>query len=214
MKIRFSVALLIVFMFVTANINAQNYAAAVKISSLGVTLEGVRSIGESFNTRVGVSFFSYSHDGGGVDEDFVYKADLSLLSFALLGDWFPFKNFLRVTGGLVVNFNKLDMNLVPSKSYTVGGRVYTPKDIGDMSASVSFNKLAPYIGLGFGNPTSGKSGLGVVMDFGAVYQGAPGVDLATTGLLAPSSVQGPKIEENLNWFKFYPVFSIGLSYKF
>jgi len=104
----------------------------------------------------------------------------------------------------------------PTKSYTVGGDIYTPDLLGTMSADISFNKVAPYIGIGFGDPTAGSKGLGFTFDIGTVFQGAPKAKLSATGLIEPSASpeQQEKLESNLSWFKFYPVVSFGLTYKF
>ncbi len=207
-------AFLLFFITCTTALYAQDYAASLKVSSLGISAEGIRSIGPSFNARLGISVFSYTYDGGGGTEDYSYSANLKLLSFSILGDWFPFQNFFRISGGFFVNLNKGDMTLNPAKTYTVGGSVYTPEKLGNLSAVIDFNKIAPYLGIGIGNPTAGPSGFDFSLDIGTYYQGSPNVDLSATGLLQPSAEQGPIIEDNLKWFKFYPVLSLGISYKF
>jgi hypothetical protein len=205
-------ALLTFFIAAPPAVYSQDYGVAVKVSTLGVSLEGIRSLSEDFNARIGFSYFSYSLDGG--SDDYNYDASLQLLSFSILGDWFPFQNALRLTGGIVVNLNEGDLKMNPKKSYTVGGTEYTPEMLGGMTGIINFNKVAPYLGFGIGNPVSGSSGLSFSFDLGAIYQGSPNVDLKASGLLTPSGEQGPLIEENLSWFKFYPVLSFGLSYKF
>lgn len=193
---------------------SQDYAAAVKASTLGVTVEGIRSFGPMFNGRLGVSFFSYKLDGGGDSgDDYKFDATLNLQSVSLLADYFPFENFFRITGGLIINLNKLDLKMSPNKTYTVGSTLYTPALLGNMKAKVDMNKVSPYIGIGFDNPTAG-SGLGFTMEIGGIYQGAPKVSLEAEGLLKPSESQAPIIEDNLSWFKFYPVINLGLTYKF
>jgi hypothetical protein len=199
----------------TTYISAQDYAAVVKVSTLGITAEGLRSFGPDLNARLGFSFFSYKLEGGGgTKDDYKYAASANLTSVSLLADYFPFQNWLRLTGGLVINLNKAELEMDPAKSYTVGGQTYTPATIGGMDAKIDFNKVSPYIGLGIGNPTAGESGLGFTFDVGAMYHGSPKVNLNATGLLAPSADQAALIESNLDWFKFYPVLSLGLSYKF
>ncbi|MBT4485577.1 MAG: hypothetical protein HOC71_18065, partial [Candidatus Latescibacteria bacterium] len=54
---------------------------------------------------------------------------------------------------------------------------------------------------------------GFTFDVGALYHGAPKVSLKTDGLLEPSAKQAPIVEENISWFQFYPVISIGYIYK-
>jgi len=196
---------------------SQDMAVALKLGTLGGGAEVMRSFGPNFNARVGVSFFSFNFSGGGgSSDDYSFDAKLGLFTISALADYFPFQRGLRLTAGLVVNLNKIETDMKPTKSYTVGGDVYTPDLLGNMSADISFNKVAPYIGIGFGNPTAGSKGLGFTFDIGTVFQGAPKAKLSATGLIEPSASpeQQEKLESNLSWFKFYPVVSLGLTYKF
>ncbi|MCK5591624.1 MAG: hypothetical protein KAI72_06690, partial [Candidatus Pacebacteria bacterium] len=92
----------------------------------------------------------------------------------------------------------------------------TSEELGNLKANIKFNKVAPYIGLGFGNPTAGDSGFGFTFDLGTMYQGGAVVDLTADGLLAPTAAEDQErlIEDNLSWFKWFPVISLGLTYKF
>lgn len=198
-------------------VQSQDFAAALKVNTLGISVEGIRSFGPNFNARLGLAFFSYSADGGGgTGDDYKYSGSLDLFSISALADYFPWERGFRVTAGLLVNLNKGDAEMIPTKTYTVGGDQYTPDKLGVMNAKVDFNKIAPYIGIGFGNPTAGDRGLGFTFDIGTIYQGAPNVDLEATGLISPSASpeQEQTIEDNLSWFKWYPVVSFGLTYKF
>ena len=210
-----SVNFFILILF-AGQISAQDYGAAIKLSTGGVTLEGMRSFGSQFNTRLGFAFFSTSQDGGGGTEDYEYTADANLSSAYALVDYFPFGQTLRLTGGLMFNFNKADILLTPTNTYSIGGDEYTPDKLGTMSAEISFNKVAPYIGIGLGNPLGGDSGFKFTFDIGTFYQGAPGVDLSATGLIEPSASpdQEATLENNLDWFKWYPIVQFGLAYKF
>lgn len=192
---------------------AQKYGVSFKVSTLGLSLEGIRSFGDQLNARAGLSFFTINMNGGGEGDDYSYDAKLKLLTFSALADWFPFDFNMRVTGGIFINLNKGDITLRPSKSHTVGGTIYTPEMLGSLSASVDVNLISPYLGIGFGNRLL-TEGLYFTLDAGAIYQGAPKVDLSAMGLLEPSAEQQPIIEDNIKWFKFYPILSFGLTYNF
>lgn len=208
--------MLAAFLLYSSQNFAQGFAIGAKVSTLGFSFELDKSITENINLKAGGAFFSYSQDGGGGTDDYTYTAKLDLSSFFILADWFPFGNSIRITGGALINLNEANIDLVPTSSYTVGGDVYAPKDLGTLSAKVDFNSLSPYIGMGLGNPTSGGSGLKFTFDVGTIYQGSPGVDLSATGLIEPSAApdQEAQLENNLSWFKWYPVVSFGLMYKF
>jgi hypothetical protein len=134
----------------------------------------------------------------------------------MLADYFPFGNSLRLTGGFLINLNKAEIALTPTDSYVVGGDEYTPEKLGVMTADIDFNKFAPYIGIGFGNPMAGDSGLKFSFDIGTIYQGAPNIDLSATGLIEPSAEADNEatLESNLEWFQWFPVVQFGLTYKF
>jgi len=193
--------------------SAQNYSISLKASTLGISIEGIRSFGEQFNARVGISYFSLNVTGGGGSNDFVYNGKLKPFTFSALADWFPFSSFYRVTGGIFIDLNKMDLTLSSATSHTVGNTTYTPEILGNVIAKLTFNKITPYLGIGIGNRNN-QQGFAFSLDIGAIYQGAPKVDLSANGLLEPSAEQGPQIEDNIKWFQFYPVLAVGITYNF
>ncbi len=196
---------------------AQNYGISVKGSTLGFGIEAMRSFSPNLNARVGFAVFGYSiKGGGGSTDDYSYNAKLNLTGINILADYFPWQTGLRVTAGFLINLNKVTTEMTPSKTYTVGGDLYTPDVLGKMNAEIKFNKIAPYIGIGFGNPLAEGKKLGFTFDMGTMYHGSPKVDLSATGLIEPSASpdQEEKLADNISWFKWFPVVSFGLTYKF
>ena len=138
------------------------------------------------------------------------------MAISVQGDYFPFESSsFKITAGLFFNLNEIDAIITPMEQ-TVGGDIYTLEDLGTMDANIKFNPIAPYIGLGFGNPTYGTSGFGFTFDIGTMYQGGSIVDLTAEGLLEPTAAEDQEklIEDNLSWFEWYPVVSLGITYKF
>lgn len=200
-------------------VKAQDYAASLRVSSVGLNLEGIRTFGESFDARVGFAWFNYNSltGGGGAKDEYSYTGKVNLMSVSVLGDWFPFTNSIfRLSGGIFINLNKASMTLTPTKSKTIGGDLYTPEKLGNLSVDINFPKVAPYIGIGLGNPTSGEPGIKFSLDIGTFYQGPPSAALSASGLIEPSAApdQEQQLNDNLSWFKWYPVIALGIIYKF
>jgi hypothetical protein len=201
----------------TEILNAQaNYAVSLRAGSQGIGVEGVRSITDNLNIRVGGYYFHYTYDGGGGSLEYNYSAKVKFFSVGGFADWFPWANNFKVTAGLIINLNKGDMDARPYKTYTIGGDLYTPEKLGTLNAKITFNSVAPYLGVGYGNRLIAGSGLRFSVDVGTYYQGSPSVALTANGLIKPSAApdQEQKLEDNINWFKFYPIVSFGLSYNF
>ena len=198
---------------VTAQVGADSYAVALRPGTLGISIEGIRSLSTTLDARVGVSYFSFTYNGGSEKDDYFFDSDCRLSAASALVDWYPRSSPFHISGGVFFNFNDIRALLTPSRSHEVNGRVYTPEMLGNLSAKVGFNTVTPYFGVGVAFIHPG-TGLGYMFDIGALYQGPPRVDLSASGLLEPSVEQEPVIEDNIKWFSFYPVVSFGLLYVF
>ena len=211
MKSKLFLTLLFSVLLNPTPISAQTYALSINSSTLGINLEGIRSFGPRYNARVGFACFSYTYSDGD-NKDYSLGADIKMSSVSAIFDWFPYEGIFHLSGGLIINFNEVNALLTSKESHDVGGRIYTPEMLGNLSADVRFNKITPYIGIGFGNANG--PGSGFTFNAGAIYHGSPCVKLSADGLLEPSTEQAPIIEDNISWFKFYPVISLGYIYKF
>lgn len=192
----------------------QSFAAKANFGTMGLGLEGAVQLNEQLNARVGGNFFnfSYLYETGSNDE-FDVDGKLKFGMFTALVDFYPYKSGFRLTGGLVYNNNAVEIGLLPKQSYTVGGDTYSPDDLGTLEAEFTFNKIAPYLALGFGNPFSGSS-FGMNMDIGWIFQGSPKVTMTAEGLLEASAEQAPQLEQNMSWWNGYPVFTLSFYYRF
>ena len=105
----------------------------------------------------------------------------------------------------------------------VGGLTVPVADAGALRGTATFDKTAPYVGVGFDFEILGKAG--VNFDFGVLWQDAPIVELeATSWDELPPIVQdivGPAIEteraeleDDLSAFKAWPVVSLSFVYNF
>jgi hypothetical protein len=220
-KLTVFVAVMFLFVIAAPNLFAENTGVAIsaKAGTLGVGLEGIVSIIPQFNARVGANTFSYSYDG--TESDIKYDIDLKLLTFAGLVDWFPFNNGFRVSAGAMINKNKLDLEATSSASYDIGGTTYTAAQVGTLTSKLDFKNLAPYVGIGFGNPFGSDSNWSFSLDLGVMFQGSPDLSVETTGTLANNAAfqanlakEKQELEDDLDKAKYYPVIAIGISYRF
>ena len=134
-------------------------------------------------------------------------------------------NGFRMTGGLVYNGNKVDVDMKAKSGveYVVNGTRYTAAQAGSINGSVEFKKIAPYLGIGWGNAVANK-GWGFSADLGVMFQGSPRTGLTNSGCQATAAictrlasdlaVEKTKLNDEINSFKTYPVLRVGASYRF
>lgn len=205
----------------------------------GIGFDVATPISRRFNLRAGADFFSYgtSFQEQGAD----VTADLRLRAGHASLDWFPFGGRFRLSPLLVFGNNNrvIATALVPSGStITLNGQDYISSFSDPLhgSGSVDFRKVAPGFSLGFGNiiPRS-KSHFSVPVEAGFYYVGQPGLKVAFTGSACdptePANIGCESVDQdagfqhdlnafiarnnnNLSYASFFPIFSIGLGYKF
>ncbi|MFA5259699.1 MAG: hypothetical protein WC450_00555 [Candidatus Omnitrophota bacterium] len=194
-------------------------AIGVQAGTLGGGVEGIIKIHDQFNTRIGVNGLDYDYEG--TEDDVDYDFELKLFTVSALVDWFPFSNNFRLSAGFMVNNNEINASAQGSDDYTLGDKDYTSSEVGTLSGNIDFNDLAPYFGIGYGNPFGTDGSWLLTLDFGVMYQGSPEVDLSADGLLASNPAfladlqrEEDNLESDISAFKFYPVIALGVTYRF
>lgn len=202
--------------------------ASVKVGTLGVGADVTVGILSQLNARVGLGAFRVNDLGGGEEgEDNQLTFSFGLLTVAGLLDWHPFAGGgFRLSGGLVYNGSKIDMEADTSRPVSFssddeadGGEEFL---ITDLQGKVDFKKVAPYLGIGYGNAVAADGRLHFSFDLGAAFQGAPRVAIDAVAanpadqarLDAATAERAADIEENLSIVKIFPVLAFGMSYRF
>jgi hypothetical protein len=186
-----------------------------KIGTLGYGAEFSYGSSDSFSTRVGINSFKRTYNSSSGTANYDFKVQLQTAS--VLADWYPFEGRFRTSAGLLYNNDKLTLKAVPGVSgYTVGGVTYT--GVTSVDATIAFNKVAPYFGIGWGNPVANDKGWGLVSDIGVMFQGKPKTNLTVACVTAcPTATdianENAKLESDLSHFKWWPVISLGISYQ-
>jgi hypothetical protein len=160
--------------------------------------------------RVGISGMNFNADFETSDIDYDAKAKIANLNGFL--DWSPVGPF-RITAGLVANNNKVDLTGQPRNASLPPGSSVT----GTVKPEHS---LTPYLGIGYGNVWT--KGVNFYFDLGIMFQGTPKVDLNVnctpsaqcTAAQNQVAAEERRVQDELNKFKYYPVFNIGITIGF
>jgi len=200
------------------------FAIVPKAGTLGLGADVVGQIIPHLNGRVGISGLGIDVE---VSSDRIdYDGDVNLGGIPLLLDWYPAKSGFRVTGGLVINNNEIDLDaegLDGDRTVRIGDREFTVSDVGDLEGEVEFNDIAPYIGIGFGNPVKRGRQWGFTVDLGIMFQGAGDVSIEATnasqaaldlGLNEQIEREEDDIQDEVDNFQVYPILQIGVTYQF
>lgn len=145
----------------------------LNVGTAGLGVEVSRALSPSIVTRFYLSGYTFEVD---IEEDGIdYNADLSFSNFAAIVDWHPWHNGLHLSAGLVNNGNHFQMGAEAADDYDIGDSTYT----GTLSlqAAVKFRRVSPYVGLGWNNAATGRSGLAWSTEIGVILQGEPSVRL-------------------------------------
>ena len=115
----------------------------------------------------------------------------------------------------------------PNQSLTLGSITISESDLGYATAVARYPENAPYFGFGWGNVRSKKRSLLYSIDIGVVYLGRPQVELTIIGPAADLAYQyfpaethaylaqeKEKIQASLDKYRYFPVFSIAVLYRF
>jgi hypothetical protein len=195
------------------------WALGFKSGTLGLGGELTTNLGPDMHLRGSIQWFDLSF--GLEIDDIDYDVDLRLLNPMLALDWYPWSGDFRLSAGIVFNGSDLDVEATSNQPIQIGNRVYFPSDFGSLRGEGEFNDLAPYVGLGFGNPFLGDGRWGLTAEIGVAYIGSPNVSLRATGpfadnplLLADLAEEEEEIEDELDKWRFYPVLALTLYYRF
>lgn len=149
-----------------------------------------------------------------------YRARAHFRNAALLADVYPFRGAFHLTAGVYYDDNRVDLNATPINGYyDVNGYTAPASAVGPITGTVTYQRFAPYLGLGFSNDARMRAGFAYAVDLGVMW------DRPTTTLNAPGAASDPalaaeiasvraQIEQKANHLKAYPVASLSLGYRF
>ena len=203
--------------------NAADFGVYGTAGTIGVGGGVAGSFNSRLGARLGYTAFDYKvRDVRSSELSFDGTAELGGLQ-ALL-DWYPFGGGFRVSAGIMENA-RLSATARPlSDTYTFDGVTYSTGDVAQARGTAEFDSFAPYLGLGFGRALSSNGRFAFTADLGVAFTGAADVMLSVT--CTPAAValcdqiqddvaaEQVELQADAEDFKYWPVLSFGLSYRF
>lgn len=192
--------------------------AALKAGTTGIGADVTVSLYDNLNLRAGLNYLPYTHDSYENDEKEM-TGKLRLQTIPLLADWHPGAGNFRVSGGLVINNNKVSVEGVPGAEIEFNDVDYI---IQSFNGDMTFNTLCPYIGIGYGNAAREGGRFSFSFDFGVFFHGTPKIRAEAVAadparqeaLDRDLEVELDDLRDDAEPFKFYPVLRFGLLYRF
>ena len=150
------------------------------------------------------------------DEIGSYKDLTSMSGASILVHYHPFKaHWARVSVGAVYNMTTIGIN--KSGEETPVGSNDNLMNLSDnpLAASVSFNKVLPYVVWGTG--INNREGFGFFLDLGVMYQGSATVTFANNDLVSDKDIQKEIsiLEQHYTGqAQIWPIVQLGATYMF
>jgi len=204
------------------------FNVGLKAGTLGLGLDISKPINEFVSLRFNMNKFTYNTtDTSRYNKILHADKEYDLNTKGVLLDFYVLQ--LRLTAGLYKNDNVIKYSSTPKGSNPIilNGTRYGTSILRKVESTVSFNSVAPYLGVGWGNNGNreGWGGWNLTLDVGLMYHGAPEIDIdlqindnvpiTSRSLIAENlKIERKKQEKDLSDFPFYPVVMVGLNYSF
>ncbi|WP_298137618.1 hypothetical protein [Acidiferrobacter sp.] len=204
--------------------NAQPVNVSVGASTLGLGVQvSTALIPGTLDLAVGINHVSESRAGTYTSSNnaIPYNATLRLQTIPVLLNYYPFAGVFRITGGAMINQNRVTAySYDPSGSYVINGDTYTGAEVGTFSGQLTYRRVAPYLGIGWGSKAARRSGFSMGFDIGVLFTGSADVQLNASNpynnATLASDVAAAQANANARArsYKLWPVIGLRLGYDF
>ncbi|MDP9109247.1 MAG: hypothetical protein M3N23_09280 [Pseudomonadota bacterium] len=203
---------------------ATDLSLTADLGSTGLGMHLTTPMQPSLNGRFGLNYAKYKYNTSTSNVN--YDFNLKLNTFDALLDYYPRDNPFRVSAGLVYNSNKIDATGLAAAggTYLINGTIYNAASAGQINGTIEYRKLAPYLGIGWGNPFRREAGWGFSADAGILFQGSASTSLNNSGCSADAATcaqlssdlaaENARLQDKADNLRLYPVVRIGASYRF
>jgi hypothetical protein len=175
-----------------------------------------------FAARLAYTTYEYTVDD--LDEsDLMLDGKEEVGGVQPLLDWHPFGGTFRLSAGAIENA-LVSGQAEPMANYTLNGTRYSSAQSGATTGTTKYDSISPYAGIGFGYALSRDGQVVFSADLGVVFTGPLEVELNAT-CRVPNAMLCTRVQEDVlsdeaqlqrkgDRLKYWPVMSIGVSYRF
>ncbi len=194
------------------------WGIGIKASTDGFGFEVVKGFGERLNIRLGYSTMNIPISQPIPMEEFSanVEANLKFGGANLYLDFYPVKNALHLTAGVMQNAMRHTLTIIPTSEYLYGDIVVPATELGTVVAEVTPEiKYSPYLALGFGNTLSRAHRVSFNFEMGAMYHGTPQLSLTGTNMLNPMASENNQnvLMNAIAQYKWFPMVSMQLTFR-
>ncbi|MCS7101711.1 MAG: hypothetical protein NZL99_08460, partial [Burkholderiaceae bacterium] len=131
--------------------NAAAQALAARAGTTGFGADFSLSLAQQFGLRG--TLYGGSVSDRTTESGIRYESKVRFGTAMALADFFPGAGRFRLSAGLAYNDNRIDLTARDGGGGTVeiGANTYNLSDVGPVTGRVRFDRVNPYIGLGWGN---------------------------------------------------------------
>ena len=196
------------------------FSIGPRFGTTGLGIDLAFPLGESTRLRLIGSMGNFSYNGD--ISDIEYAIDLSTPTLGGVLDWHPGGGAFRLSIGGFYSGIEADGSARPTDSVDIGDGTFTPAEVGVLDAKLKYPAGMGYVGFGFGDAFKGNRWT-VSLDVGALLGPSPDFSLVSRdGLLSEYSAFQEEVareeqqvrDDVTDSLRFYPVITLGLSFRF
>lgn len=193
---------------------AQRLGIGARVGTLGLGAEAAIGMSDRVVVRGGVGITPLEPSMRLSDVDLAFE----LPTWYHVGIDLYLNGAMRLGGGLLFKGDDPRLTAEFTTDQDLGGQTFTPQEIGTLIGVIDSRDRVPYALIGFGKHTA--PGVGLFVDFGVAFLGAPSFRLSTEGgtladdsgpLRAALDTEAEQFEDDAGtYLEFWPILSLGV----
>ncbi len=197
-----------------------SFAIGAEIGTTGIGVQISTPLWQHYlNLTAGYSGFGLTYHGSQNGQS--YTGNLRLGGAPIFLSGYPFRGLpFSFDAGLFINQNRIDVSAKPDNGLFVFNRHHYPKiQLGPVDGKTHWNSVAPYFGVGWGDPFRGgrwklTANVGVILEGGADARLSATNENRVPGAAENIKVFESRFDDHVNFLSAFPVVNIGLDYRF